>query len=42
MQEFKKTENEQKFIGIWKLDEWSVEKPDGSKTYPFQEMLMDI
>ena len=35
MQEFKKTENEQKFIGIWKLDEWSVEKPDGSKTYPF-------
>ena len=25
----------EKFIGIWKLDEWSVEKPDGNKTYPF-------
>ena len=25
----------EKFIGIWKLDEWSVEKPNGNKTYPF-------
>ena len=35
MQEFTNTENEKKFIGVWKLDEWSVEKPNGNKTYPF-------
>ena len=35
MQEITNTENEKKFIGVWKLDEWSVEKPDGNKTYPF-------
>ena len=28
-------EHQQKFIGTWKLFEWSVEKPDGKKTYPF-------
>ena len=28
-------ENQQKFIGIWKLFEWSVEKPGGDKKYPF-------
>ena len=28
-------EIEKNFSGIWKLNEWSVEKPDGKKTYPF-------
>ena len=28
-------EIEKIFLGIWKLNEWSVEKPDGKKTYPF-------
>ena len=28
-------EIEKNFLGIWKLNEWSVEKPDGKKTYPF-------
>jgi hypothetical protein len=28
-------EHQQKFIGIWKLFEWSVEKPEGDKKYPF-------
>ena len=26
---------EQKFIGVWELDEWVVEKPNGDKTFPF-------
>ena len=26
---------EQKFIGVWELDEWIVEKPNGDKTFPF-------
>ncbi len=25
----------QKFIGVWELDEWVVEKPNGDKTFPF-------
>jgi hypothetical protein len=29
------SEIEKNFSGIWKLNEWSVEKPDGKKTYPF-------
>ena len=29
------SEMEKNFIGIWELNEWSVEKPDGKKTYPF-------
>ena len=28
-------EIEKNFSGIWKLNEWTVEKPDGKKTYPF-------
>ena len=28
-------EHQQKFIGTWKLFEWSVEKPEGDKKYPF-------
>ena len=28
-------EIEKNFPGIWKLNEWTVEKPDGKKTYPF-------
>ena len=28
-------EIEKIFLGIWKLNEWSVEKPDGKTTYPF-------
>ena len=28
-------EIEKNFLGIWKLNEWTVEKPDGKKTYPF-------
>ena len=28
-------EHQQKFIGTWKLFEWSVEKPEGEKKYPF-------
>ena len=26
---------EQKFVGVWELDEWVVEKPNGDKTFPF-------
>ena len=26
---------EQKFLGVWELDEWVVEKPNGDKTFPF-------
>mgnify|MGYP003326241383 CR=1 FL=1 len=29
------SELEKNFLGIWELKEWSVEKPDGKKTYPF-------
>ena len=28
-------EHQQKFIGTWKLLEWSVEKLEGDKKYPF-------
>ena len=35
-------EHQQKFIGTWKLFEWSVEKPEGEKNIPFQEMLPAI
>ena len=28
-------EHQQKFIGTWKLFEWSGEKPEGDKKYPF-------
>jgi hypothetical protein len=26
---------EQNFLGIWELEEWVVEKPNGKKTFPF-------
>ena len=26
---------EQKFIGVWELNEWVVKKPNGDKTFPF-------
>ena len=26
---------DQKFVGVWELDEWVVEKPNGDKTFPF-------
>ena len=29
------SEMEKNFIGIWELNEWSVEKPGGKKIYPF-------
>ena len=26
---------EQIFLGIWELEEWIVEKPNGKNTFPF-------
>ena len=30
---------EQNFLGIWELEEWVVEKPNGRKTFPFSRKV---